>query len=243
MDEREKKKQAAEKAKTEALKRLAERNKQKEQASEEAEDKSVKALQNKTPEELAKVKAAAAAKAKATALAKQKQRKTAETEATELQPTPNQPLLDEYVKKIEEVLGKEVLEEASINRLSKNVPTLVVKKEYYFKMAEFLKKHFSFDYLSELHGTDFVTHMEVYVYLYSHLNNQSIVLKTKIDCDQSSIPSLVPLWEGANWPECETYDLLGIRFENHPDLRRILLGEDWVGHPLRKDYEPFDVEV
>lgn len=243
MDEREKKKQAAEKAKTEALKRLAERNKQKEQASEEAEDKNVKALQNKAPEELAKVKAAAAAKAKAAALAKQEQRKMAETEATELQPAPNQPLLDEYVKKIEEVLGKEVLEEASINRLSKNVPTLVAKKEYYFKIAEFYKKYFSFDYLSELHGTDFVTHIEVYVYLYSHLNNQSIVLKTKLDRDQPSIPSLVPLWEGANWPECEAYDLLGIQFKNHPDLRRILLGEEWVGHPLRKDYEPFDVEV
>jgi NADH-quinone oxidoreductase subunit C len=57
------------------------------------------------------------------------------------------------------------------------------------------------------------------------------------------IESLAPLWAGANWPECEAYDLLGIKFKGHPNLHRIMLGEDWVGHPLRKDYEPYDVEV
>ena len=319
MDEREKKKEAAARAKEEAMKRLAERNKQKEQALDNQEDIKVKALQNQTPEEVAKAKAAAAAKAKAAALAKQKakaaaeangsatdeekrkakekavaaakakaaalakQKAKAEAESSgsattdeekriakekavaaakakaaalakqkesksieteeEQQPAPNQPLLDKHVKKIEETLGKDVLVQAYINRLSKNVPTLVAKKESYFKIAEFLKNKASFNYLSELHGTDFITHMEVYVYLYSHSTNQSIVLKTKLDREESSLPSLVPLWEGANWPECEAYDLLGIQFENHPDLKRILLGEDWVGHPLRKDYEPFDVEV
>ena len=193
-------------------------------------------------EELAKKKAAAAAKAKAAAAAKAKNGDVAEQK--EEKPSPNQPYLDKYVKVIEQHLGKDVLENAYINRLSKDVPTLVVKKDTYFKVAEFLKynEQLSFDYLSELHGTDFQTHMEVYVHLYSYKNRQSVALKVKIDRDNPVIDSLVPLWPGANWPECEAYDLLGIRFEGHPNLIRIFLGENWVGYPLRKDYEPYDME-
>ena len=194
----------------------------------------------------AKAKAIAAAKAKAAALAKQKaQASSAAVKEDEEQPAPNQSQLDEIVKKIEELLGKDVIEEAYINRLSKNVPTIVAKRDFYFEISECLKYNelLYFDYLVELHGTDFVTHMEVYVYLYSHIRNQNVVLKVKLEREQPVIPSLVPIWEGANWPECEAYDLLGIQFENHPDLKRILLGEEWVGYPLRKDYEPFDVEV
>ena len=145
---------------------------------------------------------------------------------------------------IGEHLGKEVLEDYYINRQSKDVPTLVVKRDQYYRVAEFLKynEQLGFDYLSELHGTDFMTHMEVYVHLYSFKNKQSVALKVKLDRDEPVIDSLAPLWAGAEWPECEAYDLLGIKFENHPNLRRILLGEDWVGYPLRKDYKPYDVE-
>ena len=62
-------------------------------------------------------------------------------------------------------------------------------------------------------------------------------LKCDVDRDDPRVPSFCDLWPGANWPEREVYDLFGIVFEGHPDLRRILLPEDWVGHPLRKDYE------
>lgn len=194
----------------------------------------------------AKAKAAAAAKAKAAAAAKAKAAGDSEPAAKkEETPSPNQPLLDKYVKVIREHLGEDVLEDAYINRLSKDVPTLVAKKDTYYKIAEFLKynEQLSFDYLSELHGTDFQTHMEVYVHLYSYKKQQAVALKVKIDRDQPEIDSLVPLWQGANWPECEAYDLLGIRFKGHPNLIRIFLGEDWVGYPLRKDYEPYDAEV
>lgn len=149
------------------------------------------------------------------------------------------------MKVIQEHLGPDVLEDSYINKLSKDVPTLVAKKDTYYKVAQFLKFNelLGFDYLSELHGTDFETHMEVYIHLYSYKNRQSVALKVKIDRDEPTIDSLQPLWAGANWPECEAYDLLGINFKGHPDLHRIMLGEDWVGHPLRKDYEPYDVEV
>ncbi|MEH7524841.1 NADH-quinone oxidoreductase subunit C, partial [Bacillus sp. JJ1503] len=186
----------------------------------------------------AKAKAAAAAKAKAGG-------KAAAEPAEEKKPSPNQPYLDKYVKVIGDHLGQDVLEDYYINSLSKDVPTLAAKKESYYKLAEFLKynEQLGFDYLSEIHGTDFETHMEVYVHLYSYKNRQSVALKVKIDRDEPTIESLVPLWAGANWPECEAYDLLGIKFTGHPNLYRILLGDDWIGHPLRKDYEPYDVEV
>lgn len=189
----------------------------------------------------AKAKAAAAAKAKSAAGAKT----GAEEPVEEKKPSPNQPYLDKYVKAITDNLGDDILEDSYINPLSKDVPTLVAKRESYYRLAEFLKYNelLGFDYLSEIHGTDFQTHMEVYVHLYSYKNRQSVALKVKLDRDQPVIESLANLWAGANWPECEAYDLLGIKFEGHPNLHRIMLGEDWVGHPLRKDYEPYDVEV
>ncbi|UAC47914.1 NADH-quinone oxidoreductase subunit C [Bacillus aquiflavi] len=198
----------------------------------------------------AKAKAIAAAKAKAAAAAAAKTKGTKKStnavEATEeRKPSPNQPYLDKYVKVIEEHLGKEVLEDSYINPLSKDVPTLVAYPNTYYKVAEFLKynEQLGFDYLSDLHGTDFQTHIEIYVHFYSYKNRQSVALKVKIDRDEPEIDSLQPLWAGVDWTECETYDLLGVKFKGHPNLHRILLGEDWVGHPLRKDYEPYDVEV
>lgn len=261
------KKKAAEEAKAKAAALAKQKAKEAQQAEGENQETAEDDLA------LAKKKAAAAAKAKAAALAKQKAKEAAGDGAEEdlakqkaiaaakakakaagdsepaakkeETPSPNQPLLDKYVKVIREHLGEDVLEDAYINRLSKDVPTLVAKKDTYYKIAEFLKynEQLSFGYLSELHGTDFQTHMEVYVHLYSYKKQQAVALKVKIDRDQPEIDSLVPLWQGANWPECEAYDLLGIRFKGHPNLIRIFLGEDWVGYPLRKDYEPYDAEV
>jgi NADH-quinone oxidoreductase subunit C len=198
-------------------------------------------------DEKAKAIAAAKAKAKAAAAAKAKAAggTAAPVEEAPSEPSVNQPFLDKYRKVIGDHLGSDVLEDSYINKLSKDVPTLVAKRDTYFKVAQFLKYNelLGFDYLSELHGTDFQTHMEIYVHLFSYKNRQSVALKVKIDRDEPIIESLEPLWAGANWPECEAYDLLGIKFTGHPNLHRILLGEDWVGHPLRKDYEPYDVEV
>ena len=237
------KKEAAAKAKAAALAKQKRTEEASDSSVSETEEEKTKALALAKAKAVAKAKAAAAAKAKLAA--KTKQADSKEQKEVEKEILPNQEQLDKYVTIIKHLLGEESIDEYYINKLSKNIPTLVVQPKYYFKVAELLRNddNLQFDYVIELHGTDFKTYMEVYVYLHSFAKDQSIVLKVKLDRNQLILPSLVPLWEGVNWPECETYDLLGIQFENHPDLKRILLGEDWVGYPLRKDYEPYDVEV
>ena len=194
-----------------------------------------------------KAKAIAAAKAKAAAAAKARANgKTDESGAEELvKPSLNQPYLDWYVQVISAKLGEGALEDSYINSLSKDVPTLVIKLEHYYDVMELLKNHkeLAFHYMSELHATDFVTHMEVYVHLFSYEKKQSVAAKVKLDRDAPKAPSIVPLWCGADWPEREAYDLLGVMFEGHPNLKRIMMPDDWVGHPLRKDYEPYDIEL
>jgi NADH-quinone oxidoreductase subunit C len=194
-----------------------------------------------------KAKAIAAAKAKAAAAAKAKQTTGSkkEEDPVEEKPSLKQPLLDKYVKVIKENLGDDILEDSYINRLAKDVPTLIAKHENYYKLAEFMKynEQLCFEYVSESHGTDFETHMEVYTHMFSFKNNQPVALKVKVDRDRPEVASLTPLWAGANWPEREAYDLLGIHFTGHPNLTRIMMPDDWVGYPMRKDYEPYDVEV
>ncbi|MFL1666070.1 NADH-quinone oxidoreductase subunit C [Bacillus cereus] len=195
-----------------------------------------------------KAKAIAAAKAKAAAAARAKTKGAEgkkEDEPKQEELSVNQPYLNQYVEAIREKLGEGVLVDSYINKLSKDVPTLVVDPEKYYEVMESLRFHegLAFDYMSELHATDFVTHMEVYVHLFSYSKKQSVAVKVKLDRETPQVESVTALWKGADWPEREAYDLLGIIFKGHPNLTRILMPEDWVGYPLRKDYEPYDVEV
>ncbi len=195
-----------------------------------------------------KAKAIAAAKAKAAAAAKLKGAagKEPKESSEEAAPSPNQSLLNSYTAIIKEELGADSLVDAYINRLSKDVPTLVVNRETYLEVVTCLRNHpkLQFNFLSEIHGTDFLEHFEVYLYLQSLSFKRDVVVKVKIDREQPEIESVTPLWPGANWAESEAYDLLGIYFTGHPDLKRILLGEEWEGYPLRKDYVQYDdVEV
>ncbi|OAK24091.1 NADH dehydrogenase [Bacillus wiedmannii] len=194
----------------------------------------------------AKAKAAAAAKAKAAARAKTKGAEgKAEEEPKQEEPSVNQPYLNQYVEVIKGKIGEDTLVDSYINKLSKDVPTLVVEPSKYYEVMELLRFHegLAFDYMSELHATDFVTHMEVYVHLFSYGKKQSVAVKVKLDREAPEVESVAALWKGADWPEREAYDLLGIVFKGHPNLSRILMPDDWIGYPLRKDYEPYDVEV
>jgi NADH-quinone oxidoreductase subunit C len=89
--------------------------------------------------------------------------------------------------------------------------------------------------ITALHYPQREKQFEVIWILYSFPRNERIRVKTMIT-DGEAIPSAVSIWPAANWLEREVFDMFGIRFEGHPDLRRILLPEDWKGHPLRKDY-------
>lgn len=101
-----------------------------------------------------------------------------------------------------------------------------------------------FDMLMDLTAVDYLTYpdredglrFEVVYHLYSVPHNHRVRLKVTLDEDDPTIPSAVPLWPIANWLEREVWDMFGIRFAGHPDLRRLLLYEEFVGHPLRKDY-------
>lgn len=97
-----------------------------------------------------------------------------------------------------------------------------------------------FDMLSCLTGLDNGTTqqtMEVVYNLYSIPYEQKLTLKVAVPRENPVVPSVSHLWKTADWHEREAFDLLGIVFSNHPNLRRILLPEDWEGHPLRKDYQ------
>ncbi|GAB6676695.1 NADH-quinone oxidoreductase subunit C [Bacillus cereus] len=195
-----------------------------------------------------KAKAIAAAKAKAAAAARAKTKGAEgkkEEEPKQEEPSMNEPYLNQYVEVIKGKVGEDALVDFYINKLSKDVPTLVVEPAKYYEVMELLRFHegLAFDYMSELHATDFVTHMEVYVHLFSYGKKQSVAVKVKLDREEPQVESVTAFWKGADWPEREAYDLLGIVFKGHPNLSRILMPDDWIGHPLRKDYEPHDVEV
>lgn len=94
-----------------------------------------------------------------------------------------------------------------------------------------------FDYMFCLSGVDWVTHLMVVYHLYSTKNDHTVVMKVKIDDRENpEVETLCDIWKTANFHEREAYDLFGIKFLNHPDLRRIFLEDDWVGYPMRKDY-------
>ena len=87
-------------------------------------------------------------------------------------------------------------------------------------------------------STEFGT-LNQYVHLWSFENldaNFAVFMKTKLGAGETRCPSLRPIWPGADWMERECFDMFGVRFEGHPDLRRILLPQDWEGHPLLKSY-------
>lgn len=81
-----------------------------------------------------------------------------------------------------------------------------------------------------------LSRFEVVYNLYSIPLRHEIRIRAEVGDKKPAVDSVVPLWPGADWLERETYDLMGIHFNNHPDLRRVLMPEDWSGHPLRKDY-------
>ena len=129
--------------------------------------------------------------------------------------------------------------EASIEALSYlGQNFFVLPPESFLPVAGYLKSEGGFDMLADLTAVDYPKRekrFEVIYQLYSFPKNERLRLKLSLG-EEESVESAVPLWSAANWLEREVFDMFGIRFANHPNLKRILLPEEWQGHPLRKDY-------
>ena len=118
---------------------------------------------------------------------------------------------------------------------------LKVAREHLVKICSYLQRNEQcyFDMLSCVTGIDNgpeANTMEVVYNLYSIPYDQSLTIKVELDRNDPELDSVHEIWKTADWHEREAYDLYGIRFNGHPDLRRILLPADWEGYPLRKDY-------
>ncbi|GAB5526417.1 MAG: hypothetical protein Roseis2KO_42890 [Roseivirga sp.] len=143
------------------------------------------------------------------------------------------------VDRIKSRLGDEFIEELDEHCTPGAIVTSAGKL---IELMEFLHadEHCYFDSLSCITGLDNGVEkatMEVIYQLYSIPCNHHLTIKVSLDRADPVIDSMTAVWKAADWHEREAFDLLGIQFNNHPDLRRILLPADWEGHPLRKDYE------
>ena len=117
--------------------------------------------------------------------------------------------------------------------------SLLVKAESLLQVATYLKTApgLDFDYLTSITAVDYYDYFEVVYQLTSIEHNHSLVMKTRCyGRENPTLPSVVSLWRGADFQEREIYDLMGISFDGHPNLKRIVLWEGFEGHPLRKDY-------
>jgi len=118
--------------------------------------------------------------------------------------------------------------------------TVIVPAASIVDVCAFLKNEQGFDMLADLCGADRGPEedprFEVNYHLFSTVHHSRLRLKVLVSEDAPSVPTVAYLWKTANWHERETYDLVGVKFEGHPDLRRILLPSDFDGHALRKDY-------
>jgi NADH-quinone oxidoreductase subunit C len=144
----------------------------------------------------------------------------------------------EIAEKIKEIFPEEVL---TVSEFRGQV-SVTLRKNRIRDIACYLHDDpdLSFDYLIDVCGVDYLgkkeKRFEVVYQLYSIKHRRALRLKAEVSEEDPTIDSVTAVWVGANWHERETFDLYGIKFKGHPDLRRILLPEDWEGHPLRKDY-------
>jgi len=144
----------------------------------------------------------------------------------------------EIAEKIKEQFPDEVVEVTSF----RDQVSVIVKKDRVVDICRYLHDdpQLDFKYLTDLCGVDYhgkkEPRFEVVYHFYSIRRRQRIRIKAQVPEDDPHIRTVTSLWAGAEWHERECYDMYGIEFRGNPDLRRILMPEDWEGYPLRKDY-------
>jgi NADH-quinone oxidoreductase subunit C len=147
---------------------------------------------------------------------------------------------DEVLATVESLCGARVREKHQ----NCGDATVVIDRDGTLEVFRVLREHpdLSFDLLRDVTVVDYLgraPRFEVVYHLYSLGKSHRVRVKIRVPEEDPSVPSLSGIWKSANWLEREAWDMFGIRFAGHPDLRRILMYEEFVGHPLRKDY-PFN---
>jgi len=120
---------------------------------------------------------------------------------------------------------------------------LDIDRENLVAVCRFLRDQLGFDLLSSISGVDMLDHLETVYHVRSTTRGQLLQLKVRLDNEGPEVDSVVSVWPTANWLERETYDLFGIRFAGHPDLRRMLLDDDFEGYPLLKSFHQVPLTV
>lgn len=143
------------------------------------------------------------------------------------------PLLDELQMRFPRAISDAVV--------FRNQPALTVAREALLAVSEFLKSEEggAYTFLTDETAVDYPKRekrFEVIYHLYSFKHNNRLRLKV-LAGEGEKVSSVASVWPAANWLEREVFDMFGVQYDGHPDLRRILLPEEWVGHPLRKDYD------
>lgn len=114
---------------------------------------------------------------------------------------------------------------------------MTLKSDKISATCENLRNNHSFDCLSCLTGIDRGEQIEIVYHLFSYSKKETLVLKTSVPKNNAIVPTVSHIWPSANWMERETFDMVGVKFLGHPDLRQILLPEGFEGHPMLKDYK------
>jgi len=150
-------------------------------------------------------------------------------------PTP-QPWDDDFTRGLKKVYGSGIRETSTYLGQA----YVVVDAAIITEILTLMRDDEAFDYCVDITALHYPKRekeqFDVVYILYSFAKNTRVRVRTQIN-DGASIPTAVPIWETANWLEREVFDMFGIRFDGHPDMKRILLPEEWKGHPLRKDYD------
>ena len=114
---------------------------------------------------------------------------------------------------------------------------LDVERANLLTICRFLRDQLGFDLLSSISGVDMLDHLETVYHVYAVSKRQKLQFRVRIDAQRPEIESIVSIWPSANWLEREVYDMFGIRFLGHPDLRRLLLDDEFEGYPLLKSFQ------
>jgi NADH/F420H2 dehydrogenase subunit C len=148
-------------------------------------------------------------------------------------------LVDDLASRLPEIIGHAV----PIQRMSGGAVGIDVPPDSLLAVARFLRDTLGFDMLSSISGVDMLDHLDSVYHLRSLGRNWLLQIRVRLPADKPEVESLVSVWPTANWLEREEYDLVGIVYTGHPDLRRIMLDDEFQGHPLLKSFRSSPVVV